>query len=90
MSARALLALLDKPCLLRHGDGTTSEARLHDAWRGAGDVLRCTLDVELMDHLGRVTSQWGYFPASRVWLLVDGSYVRADELATRGEARAAG
>lgn len=87
MSARAILSLLDRPCVVREPSGGFSAGVLRDAWVSAG-ALRAAVDMETMTEYGRIHSTLRYVPATVVWFHDEASatHVRMDEMARRGKA----
>jgi len=83
MTARDLLVLLDRPCAIRHPDGTLSHGYLTDA-RVAYGELRCTLRVEGLTDSGFFQTREQTYSGSRVWLQEGGVWRRADHILSRG------
>lgn len=86
MTARDLLVLLDRPCVIRHADETTTPGVLVDAREQYGE-LRCTVRHDALDDFGHLRpDREATYPGSRVWLIpaTDGTerpkYLRADML----------
>lgn len=87
MTARDLLVLLDRPCVIRHADETTTPGVLVDAREQYGE-LRCTVRHDALDDFGRLRpGREATYPGSRVWLVPSREgealgikYIRADML----------
>lgn len=82
MTARDLLVLLDRPCAIRHPDGTLSPGILSDAFLPYGE-LRCAVRVEGLTDAGHRKTWEQTYPGSRVWLLERERWTRADEIVGR-------
>lgn len=67
MTARQMIRLIGKACLVRHPDGTTTTGVLEDARIAYGE-LRCDVSVDVMAPYGEVRRDVLTFAGSRVWL----------------------